>query len=85
MNAQTSTMSKPDIEARRPISHSSPVTVGLVIVILGGVIANMTYMHNLETIMSEKYMTKELFEARMGSLERQIADLKAEVHRQGGK
>ncbi len=85
MSTQASTMSRPDNDSRRPLSHSSPVTIGLVIVILGGVIANMTYMHSLETIMSEKYMTKELFEARMGSLERQIADLKAEVHRQGGK
>lgn len=72
-------------EYRRVLSHSTPVTVGLVIVILGGVIANMTYMHNLETIMSEKYMTKELFEARMNNLVNQIADLKEEVHRQGGK
>ena len=77
--------SQPPTEYRRVLSHSTPVTVGLVIVILGGVIANMTYMHNLETIMSEKYMTKELFEARMSSLAQQIVDLRAEVHRQGGK
>lgn len=78
-------MSNNPSDFRRPIGHSTPVTVGLVIVILGGVIANMTYMHNLEQIMSERYMTKELFEARMSSLANQIADLKAEVHRQGGK
>lgn len=85
MSTQASTMSRLDNDSRRPISHSTPVTVGLVIVILGGVIANMTYMHNLEQIMSERYMTKELFEARMSSLANQISDLKAEVHRQGGK
>lgn len=72
-------------EYRRVLSHSTPVTVGLVIVILGGVIANITYMHALEEKMDTRYVTKELFEARMNSLVSQIADLKEEVHRQGGR
>lgn len=72
-------------EYRRVLSHSTPVTVGLVIVILGGVIANITYMHALEEKMDTRYVTKELFEARMNSLVSQIADLKDEVHRQGGR
>ncbi len=72
-------------EYRRVLSHSTPVTVGLVIVILGGVIANITYMHTLEEKMDTRYVTKELFEARMNSLVSQIADLKEEVHRQGGR
>ena len=78
-------MTTPHTEYRRVLSHSTPVTVGLVIVILGGVIANITYMHALEEKMDTRYVTKELFEARMHSLVSQIADLKEEVHRQGGR
>ncbi len=78
-------MTTPPTEYRRVLSHSTPVTVGLVIVILGGVIANITYMHALEEKMDTRYVTKELFEARMNSLVSQIADLKDEVHRQGGR
>lgn len=73
-------MSQP-IELRRPISHSTPVTVGLVIVILGGVIANLTYMHSLEEMMNSRYVTKELFDARMDSLANQIVNLRDEVRR----
>ncbi len=79
-------------EYRRVLSHSTPVTVGLVIVILGGVIANITYMHQLEEKMDTRYVTKEMFDVRMNALTAQyadlksdVADLKAEIRRQGIK
>lgn len=69
---------------QRVLNHSTPITVGLVIVILTGVIANVSYMHTLETNLDEKlrqYVTKELFDARMETLSAQIASLRDEIRR----
>lgn len=72
-------------EYRRVLNHSTPVTVGLVLVIVGGVVANLGYMRALEEKMDTRYVTRELFEARMDNLTVQIANLKEEVRRQGAK
>lgn len=76
---------QPSTEYRRVLNHSTPVTVGLVIVIVGGVVANLGYMRALEEKMDTRYVTRELFEARMDNLTVQIANLKEEVRRQGAK
>lgn len=68
----------------RILNHSTPITIGLVLTILTGVIANVSYMHTLEVSLDEKlrqYVTKELFDARMETLSAQITALRDEVRR----
>lgn len=78
MNAQNS-------ERAKPLSQSSPITIGLMIVIVGGLgwitkeIGGLR--SEMEHDMREHYVTRELFEARMSGLERQIEDLRQEVRR----
>lgn len=77
-------MSNTQPPQQRVLNHSTPITVGLVIVILGGVIANLNYMHTLETSIDSKlqqYVTKELFDARMETLSAQITALRDELRR----
>lgn len=74
-STQTST------EYRRVLSHSTPVTIGLVIVVVGGIVSNLMYMRALEEKLDTRYVTRELFEARMDNLTAQIANLKEEVRR----
>ena len=79
MNAQTSDRSP------KPLSSTSPITVGLMVIIVGGLgwITReiSTLRTDMEHDMREHYVTRELFEARMSSLDRQIEDLRQEVRR----
>ena len=72
---------QPSTEYRRVLSHSTPVTIGLVIVVVGGIVSNLMYMRALEEKLDTRYVTRELFDARMDNLIAQIANLKEEVRR----
>jgi hypothetical protein len=69
----------------KPLSSNSPVTIGLMIVILGGLgwitreIGGLR--SELEHDMRQHYVTRELFEAKMSGIERQLEDLRHEVRR----
>lgn len=70
----------------RAISHSSPVTIGLMLAVLSAMVWNVTQTNamrnDIETDMRNRYVTRELFTSEMSALREQIADLKAELRKQ---
>lgn len=69
----------------KALSHSSPVTIGLMLVVLSGTVWNVqqtaSMRDDIEHDMRTRYVTRELFDARMSALADQIADLKDEIRK----
>lgn len=69
----------------RSISQSSPITVGLMLVVLSGTVWNVQQTAgmrtDIETDMRNRYVTRDLFQAEMAALREQLTDLKAEVRK----
>lgn len=81
MNKATMT----DTKSTKAISHSSPVSIGLMIAVLSAMVWNVTQTssmrNDIETDMRNRYVTRELFQAEMSALREQIFDLKAEIRK----
>lgn len=75
-----------DIETmqhEQTISPSSRVTVGLLWTLLvGGLLVTVFFWGKFDAL-DDRFVTKELFNARMGALEKQIDHLEATIARQG--
>lgn len=64
------------------ISPTSRVTIGLLWTILIGMLAVTVFVWNRFDALDERFVTKELFNARMSALEKQIERLEKAIDKQ---
>ena len=62
-----------DSAQRRAFSMESPVTIGLVVVLLGGIIWNIERMERLQESVNQGYVSRPVFEAEMRAMRAEMS------------